>query len=57
MTSVFQPILEKGILDHSIVHRALLEYLAIADKVLLLIVEEYCLVFELYYQSNLIEVL
>ncbi|XP_057806060.1 pumilio homolog 24 [Salvia miltiorrhiza] len=32
MTSVLQPILEKGILDHSIVHRALLEYLAIADK-------------------------
>ncbi|XP_047962865.1 pumilio homolog 24 [Salvia hispanica] len=32
MTSVLQPILEKGILDHSIVHRALLEYLDIADK-------------------------
>ncbi|KAK4477830.1 hypothetical protein RD792_017093 [Penstemon davidsonii] len=32
MTSVLQPILEKGILDHSIVHRAILEYLTIADK-------------------------
>ncbi|KAL8490597.1 hypothetical protein ACS0TY_022558 [Phlomoides rotata] len=32
MTSVLQPILEKGILDHSIVHRALMEYLSIADK-------------------------
>ncbi|XP_042021261.1 pumilio homolog 24-like [Salvia splendens] len=32
MTSVLQPILEKGILAHSIVHRALLEYLDIADK-------------------------
>ncbi|KAG8372915.1 hypothetical protein BUALT_Bualt12G0116700 [Buddleja alternifolia] len=32
MTSVLQPILEKGILDHSIVHRALMEYFSIADK-------------------------
>ncbi|KAL0367778.1 UNVERIFIED_CONTAM: Pumilio24 [Sesamum radiatum] len=32
MTSVLQPILEKGILDHSIVHRALMEYLSIADQ-------------------------
>ncbi|KAL0368193.1 UNVERIFIED_CONTAM: Pumilio24 [Sesamum calycinum] len=32
MTSVLQPILEKGILDHSIVHRALMEYLTIADQ-------------------------
>ncbi|KAK4338905.1 hypothetical protein RND71_040367 [Anisodus tanguticus] len=32
MTSVLQPILEKGILDHSIVHRALVEYLTIADQ-------------------------
>ncbi|KAL2244299.1 UNVERIFIED_CONTAM: Pumilio 24 [Sesamum indicum] len=32
MTSVLQPILEKGILDHSIVHRALMEYLNIADQ-------------------------
>ncbi|KAK6122603.1 hypothetical protein DH2020_043660 [Rehmannia glutinosa] len=31
MTSVLQPILEKGILDHSIVHRAFMEYLSIAD--------------------------
>lgn len=34
MTSVLQPILEKGILDHSIIHRALMEYLSIADQVL-----------------------
>ncbi|KAH6789444.1 pumilio 24 [Perilla frutescens var. frutescens] len=32
MTSVLLPILEKGILAHSIVHRALMEYLTIADK-------------------------
>lgn len=32
MTSVVQPILEKGILDHSIIHRALVEYLTIADQ-------------------------
>ncbi|XP_009621817.1 pumilio homolog 24 [Nicotiana tomentosiformis] len=32
MTSVLQPILEKGILDHSIIHRALVEYLTIADQ-------------------------
>ncbi|GMN63404.1 hypothetical protein TIFTF001_032477 [Ficus carica] len=32
MTSVIQPILEKGILDHSIIHRLLMEYLSIADK-------------------------
>ncbi|XP_049389497.1 pumilio homolog 24 [Solanum stenotomum] len=32
MTSVLQPIMEKGILDHSIIHRALVEYLTIADK-------------------------
>ncbi|XP_073145377.1 pumilio homolog 24 [Henckelia pumila] len=32
MTSVLQPILEKGIIDHSIVHKALMEYLSIADK-------------------------
>ncbi|CAI9776211.1 unnamed protein product [Fraxinus pennsylvanica] len=31
MSSVLQPILEKGILDHSIVHRALMEYLTVAD--------------------------
>lgn len=33
MTSVLQPIMEKGILDHSIIHRALVEYLTIADQV------------------------
>ncbi|KAL5996257.1 hypothetical protein ACLOJK_026331 [Asimina triloba] len=33
MSSVIQPILEKGIVDHSILHRALMEYLSIADKV------------------------
>ncbi|KAK9084290.1 hypothetical protein Scep_030761 [Stephania cephalantha] len=32
LASVIQPILEKGIVDHSIIHRALLEYLSIADK-------------------------
>ncbi|KAF6165605.1 hypothetical protein GIB67_021875 [Kingdonia uniflora] len=32
MASVIQPILEKGILDHSIIHSALIEYLSIADK-------------------------
>lgn len=33
MSSVIQPILEKGIVDHSILHRVLLEYFSIADKV------------------------
>ncbi|ONK61619.1 uncharacterized protein A4U43_C08F31840 [Asparagus officinalis] len=32
MTSVIQPILEKGILDYSIIHTCLLEYFTIADK-------------------------
>ncbi|XP_062108670.1 pumilio homolog 24 [Humulus lupulus] len=32
MTSVIQPILEKGIVDHSIIHRILMEYLSIADQ-------------------------
>lgn len=32
MTSVIQPILEKGIVDHSIIHRVLMEYFTIADK-------------------------
>ncbi|KAH7431322.1 hypothetical protein KP509_08G042900 [Ceratopteris richardii] len=32
MTSSLQPILEKGILDHSIIHRVLTEYLSIAGK-------------------------
>ncbi|KAF7841862.1 pumilio-like protein 24-like [Senna tora] len=32
MTSVIQPILEKGIVDHSIIHRLLMEYFSIADK-------------------------
>lgn len=32
MTSALQPILEKGIVDHSITHKALIEYLSIADK-------------------------
>lgn len=36
MSSVIQPILEKGIVDHSIIHRALMEYLSIADKVFIL---------------------
>lgn len=33
MSSVIQPILEKGIVDHSIIHKALMEYLSIADQV------------------------
>ncbi|KAL6571604.1 hypothetical protein OROHE_003247 [Orobanche hederae] len=32
MTSVLQPVLEKGILDHSIVHKALMEYFSIANQ-------------------------
>ncbi|XP_039000245.1 LOW QUALITY PROTEIN: pumilio homolog 24-like [Hibiscus syriacus] len=32
MSSVIQPILEKGIVDHSIIHRVLVEYLSIADQ-------------------------
>ncbi|KAJ6313690.1 hypothetical protein OIU77_015054 [Salix suchowensis] len=32
MASVIQPILEKGIVDHSIIHRVLIEYLSIAGK-------------------------
>ncbi|KAK6265341.1 hypothetical protein QUC31_016178 [Theobroma cacao] len=32
MNSVIQPILEKGIVDHSMIHRVLLEYLSIADQ-------------------------
>lgn len=33
MTASLQPILEKGIIDHSIIHRALIEYLSITGKV------------------------
>ncbi|XP_065863731.1 pumilio homolog 24 [Euphorbia lathyris] len=32
MTSVVQPILEKGIVDHSILHKVLIEYFSIVDK-------------------------
>lgn len=32
MTSVIQPILEKGIVDHSILHRVLIEYLSVAEE-------------------------
>lgn len=32
MNSVFRPILEKGIVDHSIIQKALLEFFSIADK-------------------------
>ena len=32
MTLALQPILEKGIVDHSIVHRALLEYMCIENE-------------------------
>ncbi|KAF7841861.1 pumilio-like protein 24 isoform X2 [Senna tora] len=37
-TSVIQPILEKGIVDHSIIHRLLMDYFSIADKVLVCII-------------------
>jgi pumilio family protein 6 len=33
MASEIQPILEKGIVDHSIIHRVLIEYFSIADQV------------------------
>lgn len=32
MNSVIQPILEKGIVDHSIIHKVLIEYFSIADQ-------------------------
>eukprot|EP01018_Ginkgo_biloba_P028107 Gb_02879 [translate_table: standard] len=32
MSSALQPILEKGIVDHSIVHRVLVEYMSMANK-------------------------
>ncbi|KAJ8766851.1 hypothetical protein K2173_009153 [Erythroxylum novogranatense] len=32
MNAVIQPIIEKGIVDHSILHRLLMEYLSVADK-------------------------
>ncbi|XVF38778.1 hypothetical protein REPUB_Repub20aG0131200 [Reevesia pubescens] len=32
MSSVIQPILEKGIVDHSMIHRVLIEYLSVADQ-------------------------
>lgn len=34
MIAIVQPILEKGIVDHSIIHKLLIEYLTIADKVI-----------------------
>lgn len=34
MTLTIQPLLEKGIVDYSIVHTALIEYFTIADKVM-----------------------
>lgn len=33
MTLALQPILEKGIVDHSIIHRAIVEYLSVSKKV------------------------
>lgn len=33
MTKIILPILEKGIVDHTITHKLLIEYLTIADKV------------------------
>nr|GEY66392.1 pumilio homolog 24 [Tanacetum cinerariifolium] len=35
VSSGLQPILEKGIIDHSILHKALVEYSTIADKQML----------------------
>ncbi|KAJ8623282.1 hypothetical protein MRB53_031811 [Persea americana] len=32
MTKIIQPLLEKGIVDHSIIHSVLIEYFSIADK-------------------------
>lgn len=32
MNSVFRPIMEKGIVDHTIIHKALLEFFGIADQ-------------------------
>ncbi|KAL4202342.1 hypothetical protein AMTRI_Chr02g263260 [Amborella trichopoda] len=32
MSSVLQPVLKKGLVDHSILHKVLLEYLSIANK-------------------------
>ncbi|KAL9683819.1 hypothetical protein QQ045_021246 [Rhodiola kirilowii] len=32
MAPIIQPILEKGIVDHSIIHKVIVEYLSIADK-------------------------
>lgn len=34
MISVIEPLLDKGIIDYSIVHAALVEYFTIADKVI-----------------------
>lgn len=34
MTLALQPILEKGIVDHTIIHRAIVEYLSVSKKVL-----------------------
>lgn len=36
MSSLIQPILDKAIVDHSIVHTILMEYFSIADKVIYL---------------------
>lgn len=35
MTAIVQPILEKGIVDHTITHKLLIEYMTVADKVFL----------------------
>ncbi|KAF8094183.1 hypothetical protein N665_0368s0020 [Sinapis alba] len=32
MTAIIQPILEKGIVDHTITHKLLIEYMTVADK-------------------------
>lgn len=33
ITLALQPILEKGIIDHTIIHRAIVEYLSVSTKV------------------------
>ena len=42
MMSVIQPLLEKGIVDHSIIHKALMEFFTIADKVIF-VMFTYCI--------------
>lgn len=41
MTAIVQPILEKGIVDHTITHKLLIEYMTVADKVFFKLCAEY----------------